>query len=76
MADILVVDDEKAVSRFFKTLLEPDTCRVHGVQTCEEALKVLSEINIDTVVLDINLSGKSGIDLLKKSERPINISPW
>lgn len=66
MPDILVVDDEKAISRFFKALLEPETCTVHGVETCEEALKIMGEIDMDAVVLDINISGKSGIDLLKK----------
>jgi len=66
MPDILVVDDEKAISRFFKALLEPETCTVHGVETCEEALRIMGEIDMDAVVLDINISGKSGIDLLKK----------
>jgi signal transduction histidine kinase len=66
MPDILVVDDEKAISRFFKALLEPETCTVHGVETCEEAVKIMGEMDMDAVVLDINISGKSGIDLLKK----------
>lgn len=76
MPDILVVDDEIAICRFFKALLEPDTSKVHGVTNSAEAFKMMDEIPMDAVVLDIHLAGKSGIDILniiKKMNKDIPV---
>lgn len=69
MADILVVDDEIAICRFFKALLEPDTSKVHGVTSSAEAFELMDKIPMDAVVLDIHLAGKSGMDILNKIKK-------
>ena len=66
MPNILVVDDEKAVGRFFKALLEPETCSVHCASNAADALKMVDDIPMDAAVLDIHLDRQSGIDILRK----------
>jgi two-component system, NarL family, invasion response regulator UvrY len=70
---ILIVDDHPVVRRGLKQILadEPD------VEVCEaadtnEALSVARARALDMIVLDLDLPGRSGLDLLKqlKEERP------
>ena len=63
---ILVVDDEPEACLLLKSLLvEIDTVELVGcVSNAEEALYLLVEHYPNLVLLDINLPGKSGIDLI------------
>ncbi|MBS0232150.1 MAG: response regulator transcription factor [Proteobacteria bacterium] len=64
---ILLVDDHvvvrEGVRRLFSVL--PDT-DVYGAETSEEALNVFRTLKPDLVILDINLAGISGINLLRR----------
>ena len=63
---ILVVDDEPEACLLLKSLLvEIDTVELVGcASNAEEALYLLVEHYPNLVLLDINLPGKSGIDLI------------
>lgn len=72
---ILLVEDDvmlgKATASGLKTTYAVDWC-----QSAEDAADALRTTDYDLVVLDINLPGKSGLDLLKevrskKDDRPI-----
>ena len=64
---ILVVDDSPLiVSRLTDLLGElPGIAVVHTASSYENAVAVLPQIQPDVAVLDINLPGKSGIEVLK-----------
>lgn len=63
---ILIVDDEQDLRIIFKRFLEVDGYSCEIVGSAEEALNVLSEENFSLVITDINMSGMSGIDLLRE----------
>lgn len=63
---VLVVDDEVTVRDLFKDLLNREKCLVKSVSSGEEALDLISKEHFDAVLLDIKLSGISGIETLKK----------
>ena len=64
---ILIVDDNlNFIDRMIVLLKEEDiVCTTHVASNYDEARRILAEINPDIVLLDINLPGKNGIDLLK-----------
>lgn len=65
---ILIVDDNKNfVDRIISMLSDIDNIKYINVASdYNEAIKFLDEEKPDLVLLDINLPGKSGIELLKK----------
>jgi DNA-binding NtrC family response regulator len=68
-ARILLVDDEE---KFVETLAERLQTRGLEVQTAfngDEALVKLREKDVDVVVLDVLMPGKSGIDTLREIKR-------
>lgn len=74
MIDILVVDDHALIRKGLKMLLEEDPeFHIKGeAETGIQAINMLREEHFDLVLLDISLSDKHGIDVLKqlKSEQP------
>jgi two-component system, NarL family, invasion response regulator UvrY len=70
---ILVVDDHAVVRRGLRQILtdEPDL-EVYEAADTHEAMGLTRARALDMVVLDLDLPGKSGFDLLKelKAERP------
>jgi DNA-binding NarL/FixJ family response regulator len=64
---ILVVDDSPLIiSRLADLLSElPNVTAVHAAGSYEKAVEVLPQVQPDVAVLDINLPGKSGIEVLK-----------
>lgn len=63
---VLVVDDESAVRGLFSDLLKKEKYIVRAAASGEEALLQASKEDFDVVLLDIKLSGISGIDVLKR----------
>jgi DNA-binding LytR/AlgR family response regulator len=62
---VLVIDDERPALDELAYLLERDP-RVAGVLTCDsatEALRILQDLDVDAVFLDIQIPGLSGLDL-------------
>lgn len=64
--NILVVDDSRIIlNRLFQQLNELEVVsKVAKATSFQKALEVLSQEEIDVALLDINLPGKNGIDLL------------
>jgi DNA-binding NtrC family response regulator len=62
--EILVVDDDDAMQRAVRAILQRQGHRVKVVGSAEDALLVLSEAQFDLVMLDIQMPGMSGLDLL------------
>jgi|SRR5262245_13117654 len=73
MIHILIVDDHAIVRRGLIQIMreEPDI-EVSETANPREAIRLIREKNWDMVVLDLDLPGKSGLELLKeiKHERP------
>jgi len=63
---VLVVDDEAPVRELFDELLKKERRVVRSVSSGEEALDMLNKEDFDIVLLDIKLSGMSGLEALKK----------
>lgn len=62
---ILVVDDEDQILKFMKEMFEPRGYSVTCVANGNEALKIIGSSPIDLLLLDLNLPGVSGVDVLK-----------
>ena len=68
MKQVLIVDDSEQIrERLAAMLAESAQVRVVGqAGSLEEALEAMRRLIPDTVILDIRLPGRSGIDLLKE----------
>jgi two-component system nitrogen regulation response regulator GlnG len=64
MLKLLVVDDEQSVRYSFKKLLT-SSYSVSEASNADEALEVFKSENPNLVILDIEMPGKDGIELLK-----------
>jgi len=64
---ILIVDDNmNFVDRMISLLQETDSPRqIYSANNYDEARRLLVEVNPDIVLLDINLPGKNGLEILK-----------
>lgn len=67
MTRVLIVDDHAIVRRGLKEILaaEPDL-EVHDTPNPRQVMKLIRDSNVELVVLDLDLPGSNGIDLLKK----------
>jgi cyclic di-GMP phosphodiesterase len=65
---ILVVEDEAGPRAAYSIILRP-FYNLFLSETAEEAEQVLLERKIDLVILDLNLSDRPGMDLLKQIKR-------
>lgn len=66
MKKILLVDDEESIHLLYREELEEDGYEVHSALSGEEALEKLGIISPDLVILDINMPGINGIDVLRR----------
>jgi two-component system, LytTR family, response regulator LytT len=68
---VLIVEDEpliaRRVERFCREILGPALEHVRLAGTFEQASALLSEAPIDLLLLDLNLSGRDGMELLQAS---------
>jgi DNA-binding LytR/AlgR family response regulator len=74
---VLVIDDERPALDELAFQLERDP-RVGGVLTCDsatEALRILQDLDVDAVFLDIQMPGLSGLDLAQVLARFRNPPP-
>jgi len=66
MNKILLVDDEESTQFLYREVLEEDGYEVHSALTGEDALQKLKILSPDLVILDINMPGMNGIEVLRK----------
>ena len=72
-AKILLVDDEPAMLRYIKTLLEVENYKVETASTGEEALQRIEKgLEPDLVLLDVLMPGIDGLETLEhiRQKRP------
>jgi len=63
---ILVVDDEKNIRRTLTMVLRGEDYDVLQAATAEEGLRLFASQPFDVVLLDVNLPGISGIEMLRR----------
>jgi len=63
---VLVVDDEKNIRRTIRMVLEGEDVEVLEAGSAEEALGIVSEEDLDAVILDVRLPGMTGVEALRK----------
>ncbi|MGB9628796.1 MAG: sigma-54-dependent transcriptional regulator [Thermodesulfobacteriota bacterium] len=68
MQTILIVDDDKSIRYSLKRVLE-DQFLIRTAQSGEEALDRFRENPPDLVIMDIKMSGRSGLEVLKEMRR-------
>ena len=66
MKKILLVDDEDSIHLLYREELEEEGYEVHSALSGEDALDQLKIISPDLVILDINMPGMNGIDVLRQ----------
>lgn len=64
MANILVVDDEKALQELIAAVLQRDGHGVRAVQNGEECLSALGQSTPDLIIMDITMPGMDGYTLM------------
>lgn len=58
--NVLIVEDEKSMSRFFQDILEPFAIEMRCACTIGEAIETLHEMNhVDLIILDLKLPDSS-----------------
>lgn len=65
MARLLVVDDERDIRHLYAAELEDEGYQVEAVGTGAEAAELLKNQEFDLIVLDIQMKGESGLQLLQ-----------
>jgi two-component system nitrogen regulation response regulator NtrX len=68
-AKILVIDDEKNIRRTFGMVLRSEGFAVNDAASGEAGLELLAREGADLVVLDVQLPGQSGLDILREIKR-------
>ncbi|MFX0080013.1 MAG: sigma-54-dependent transcriptional regulator, partial [Candidatus Hermodarchaeota archaeon] len=68
MASILVVDDDRNVCKVLKGLLEKAGFNVLAAYDVDTAMPIIDERDLDLIITDLKMPGKSGMDLLTLSQ--------
>lgn len=63
---ILLVDDEDSIHLIYREEFEEEGYEVHSALSGEEALEKLKIVAPNLVILDINMPGMNGIDVLRQ----------
>ncbi len=63
---ILIIDDEDSIHLLYSEEFEEEGYEVYGALSGEDALNKLNDISPDLVILDINMPGMDGIEVLRK----------
>ena len=66
---ILIVEDDKRVSRFIEKGLSENAYTCNCAGTCSEANDLISEGHFDLIILDLGLPDGDGLDLLAEWRR-------
>ncbi len=69
---ILVIDDDAAIVRSMKRILETEGYKVEAADTGEKGLRLILDANYDLVLLDLRLGSMDGLEVLRlaKEKKP------
>ena len=67
MAEILIIDDEKAIRKTLSEILSFEGYKIEEAGDGEEGLKKFKEKSYDVVLCDIKMPKIDGIDFLQKA---------
>ncbi len=65
-AKILVVDDEKNICRTVSMVLQGEDYEVDTASSAEEGLSQLNDSNYDVMLLDVQMTGMTGLEMLER----------
>jgi len=66
MKTLLIVDDEESIRILYQVEFEDDGYRVLSADNGEQALKIFWDDKPDMVILDIQMSGMNGLEVLRQ----------
>ena len=66
IANVLIVDDDPSIRQTTEAIVKSAGMRPTAVASGEEALRVLKEQPIDILLLDVQMPGMSGVQVLKE----------
>ena len=72
VAHILIVDDDEGIRSLIKQYLNENNFLVTTSNSAENAEEKISIIKFDLIVLDIMMTGKSGLDFIKQNKSKID----
>ncbi|MDB9844546.1 response regulator [bacterium] len=72
VAHILVVDDDEGIRSLIKQYLNENNFLVTTSDSAENAERKISTIKFDLIVLDVMMTGKSGLDFIKHNKSKID----
>jgi len=72
VAHILVVDDDEGIRSLIKQYLNENNFLVTTSDSAENAEEKISIIKFDLIVLDVMMTGKSGLDFIKQNKSRID----
>ena len=72
IAHILVVDDDDGIRSLVKQYLNENNFLVTTSNSAENAMDKVSIIKFDLIILDVMMTGKSGLDFIKENKKKIH----
>ena len=72
IGDILIVDDDDGIRSLVKQYLNENNFLVTTSDSAENAEEKILIIKFDLIVLDIMMTGKSGLDFIKDNKSKID----
>lgn len=69
MAKILVIDDEPAIRRILREILEHEQYQVDVAESAIEALPLVKETEYDSILCDIKMPQMDGIEFLEEAKK-------
>ncbi|WP_415294765.1 response regulator [Candidatus Pelagibacter sp. Uisw_113] len=72
VAHILVVDDDEGIRSLIKQYLNENNFLVTTSDSAENAEEKISIIKFDLIILDIMMTGKSGLDFIRQNKSKID----
>jgi two-component system response regulator AtoC len=67
MSSILIVDDDQNIRKVLKDLLEKDGFHTLTANDVDTALPIIEKQDLDLIITDLKMPGKSGMDLITLS---------
>jgi DNA-binding NtrC family response regulator len=71
--NILYIEDEADLLKHTTSVLEDFAKNIFAVQTCNEALEILNNNQIDVIISDILLKNESGIEFLRHLKNDLKL---